>query len=169
MPLIVAESTARCNLIELSVRNAEGGVSINQEVLKNLEEINEQVKKVGEVMAEIAAASEQQTQGVDQVNSAVEQMNQITQQTAANAEESAGAAKELSGQAEDLQHMVSSFQLSRTRGSAKHHAAACGVVASRNESERATAVPAPTMGRRPLANIPRKSILIPTREILREF
>jgi methyl-accepting chemotaxis protein len=164
-----AKNTA--SLIEESVRNAEGGVSINQEVLRNLEEINEQVKKVGEVMAEIAAASEQQTQGVDQVNSAVDQMNQITQQTAANAEESAGAAKELSGQAEDLQHMVSRFQLSRTRGSSRHHpdTAANGPVSSRAERVRAAAAQVSTMGRRQRAKTPRELIPMPDEEVLKEF
>jgi hypothetical protein len=91
-------------------------VSIYKEVLRNLEEINGQVRKVGEVMVDIAAASEQQTHGVDQVNRAVEQMNQITQQTATNAEESADEARELSGQAENLRQVVKGFQLSRTRG-----------------------------------------------------
>jgi methyl-accepting chemotaxis protein len=110
-----AKNTA--NLIEESVRNAEGGVAINQEVLRNLLEINGQVNKVSEVMAEIAAASDQQTQGVSQVNTAVEQMNQVTQQTAANAEESASAAEELSGQAEEMKSMVNSFQLSATGSS----------------------------------------------------
>jgi methyl-accepting chemotaxis protein len=104
-----AKNTA--NMIEESVKNAEGGVSINQEVLKNLTEINNQVNKVSAVMAEIAAASDQQSQGVDQVNMAVEQMNQVTQQVAANAEESASAAQELSGQAEDMKSMVGAFRL----------------------------------------------------------
>jgi len=107
-----AKNTA--NLIQESVKNAEGGVAINQEVLKNLNEINGQVKKVSGVMAEIAAASEQQSQGVDQVNTAVEQMNQVTQQVAANAEESASAAEELSGQAEEMKSMVGAFRLSNT-------------------------------------------------------
>jgi methyl-accepting chemotaxis protein len=105
-----AKNTA--NLIEESVTNAEGGVAINQEVLKNLDEINGQIKKVSEVMAEIAAASEQQSQGVDQINTAVEQMNQVTQQVAANAEESASAAQQLSSQASEMQSMVGSFRLS---------------------------------------------------------
>ncbi len=104
-----AKNTA--NLIEESVKNAEGGVALNHEVFKNFEEISEQVRKVTEVMAEIAAASEQQTQGVDQISSAVEQMNQVTQQSAANAEESASASEELSGQSEELLDMVSGFQL----------------------------------------------------------
>ena len=106
-----AKNTA--NLIEESVKNAEGGVSLNQEVLTNLEEINAQVQKVSEVMAEIAAASDQQSQGVEQINTAIEQMNQVTQQTAANAEESASAAEELSGQAEEMRSLSASFKLSQ--------------------------------------------------------
>jgi methyl-accepting chemotaxis protein len=116
-----AKNTA--NMIEDSVKNADNGVSLNQEVLKNLEEINGQVKKVGEVMAEIAAASDQQSQGVDQVNTAVEQMNQVTQQTAANAEESASAAEELSSQAAEMKSMVASFELSNTGDSSTQYRA----------------------------------------------
>jgi methyl-accepting chemotaxis protein len=104
-----AKTTA--NLIEESVHNAEGGVAINDEVIRNLQEINDQVHKVSEVMSEIAAASEQQSQGVDQINVAIEQMNQVTQQTAANSEESASAAEELSGQAQEMLQMAGSFHL----------------------------------------------------------
>jgi methyl-accepting chemotaxis protein len=105
-----AKNTAQ--LIEESVRNAESGVTINGEVLRNLSEINEQVNKVGEVMGEVAAASGQQSQGVEQITSAVEQMNQVTQQTAANAEASASAAEELTAQSEEMKSMVATFRLS---------------------------------------------------------
>jgi methyl-accepting chemotaxis protein len=100
------------NLIEESVNNAEGGVSINQEVLLNLQEINEQVNKVSEVMAEIASASDQQSQGIDQITSAVQQMSDMTQQNAANSEESAASALELDNLAHKMQKMVDAFQLS---------------------------------------------------------
>jgi methyl-accepting chemotaxis protein len=104
-----AKNTA--TLIEESVRNADGGVVINQEVLKNLEEIHMQVNKVSEVMSEIAAASDQQSQGVDQISSGVHQMNLITQQNAATSEESAAASEQLSSQAETMRVMVASFKL----------------------------------------------------------
>jgi methyl-accepting chemotaxis protein len=110
-----AKNTA--SLIEESVKNADGGVVINQEVLKNFREINDQVNRVTEVMAQIAAASEQQMQGAGQVSTAVEQLNQVTQQTAANAEESASAAEELSGQSEEMKSMVSTFRLSAAAAS----------------------------------------------------
>jgi methyl-accepting chemotaxis protein len=99
------------NLIEESVKNAEGGVSINQEVLANLREINEQVNKVSEVMAEIASASDQQSQGIDQITTAVQQMSEMTQQNAANSEESAASALELDNLAHKMQKMVDAFQL----------------------------------------------------------
>jgi uncharacterized phage infection (PIP) family protein YhgE len=105
-----AKNTA--NLIEESVRNAEGGVTLNAEVLRNLTEINEQVNKVSEVMIEIAASSDQQSQGIIQINAAVDQMNQVTQQNAANSEESAAAADELSSQANGLWSTVSMYTLS---------------------------------------------------------
>jgi methyl-accepting chemotaxis protein len=107
-----AKNTAE--LIEQSVKNAEGGVAINAEVLTDLEEINRQVNQVTEVMAEIAAASEQQSQGVEQINAAIGQMNQVTQQAAANSEESAAAAEELSGQSEELMSLVAAFQISHS-------------------------------------------------------
>jgi methyl-accepting chemotaxis protein len=108
-----AKNTA--NLIDESVSNAGSGVSINQEVLGNLQEISTQVNKVSEVMAEISSASDQQSQGIDQVNTAVTQMNQVTQNTAANAEESASSSEELASQAAEMTSMVQTFKLSMER------------------------------------------------------
>jgi methyl-accepting chemotaxis protein len=105
-----AKNTAA--LIEESVKNSENGVALNQEVLKNLKDINDQVKKVGAVMVEIAEASEQQTLGIEQANAVINQMNLMTQEVAANAEESASGAEELSGQADELKSMVHEFRLS---------------------------------------------------------
>jgi methyl-accepting chemotaxis protein len=111
-----AKNTAA--LIEDAVKHSEGGVALNAEVLKQLQEIDARVEKVGAVMAEIAAAGAQQSQGVAQINGAVEQMNAVTQQVAANAEEAASAAEELHGQAQQLTGMVGEFQISAA-GSAR--------------------------------------------------
>jgi methyl-accepting chemotaxis protein len=83
-----AKDTA--SLIDESVKNSDGGVLYNQEVLRRLNEIDGQVKKVGTVMAEIASATEQQRLGVDQVTNVISQMIQVTQQVAANAEDGFG-------------------------------------------------------------------------------
>ena len=104
-----AKNTA--NLIEGAVKNADGGVRINEEVIANLREISDLGNKVRDVVAGITDASERQSQGVEQISSAIEQMNQLTQHTAANAEESAGAAAELSTQADEMRRMVSLFTL----------------------------------------------------------
>jgi methyl-accepting chemotaxis protein len=108
-----AKNTA--DLIDESVKNAEGGVNTNEEVLSNLAEIREGVNKVGDVMTEIAAGSDQQSEGISQINVAVDQMNKVTQQNAANSEESASAAEELSAQATEMQSLVATYQLSQVQ------------------------------------------------------
>ncbi|HBC74369.1 MAG: hypothetical protein A2008_03875 [Candidatus Wallbacteria bacterium GWC2_49_35] len=108
-----AKNTAR--MIEESVKHANNGVHINEEVMKNLDEINGQVRKVNEFMSEISAASEQQSEGINQINSAVAQMNQVTQQNAAYSEESASASQELTYQADQMKNMIMQFKLSSVK------------------------------------------------------
>ncbi len=93
-------------MIEGSVRNANNGVEIAEEVTKVLGEIVTSVSKTTDLVGEIAAASQEQAQGIDQVNQAVSQMDKVTQQNAANAEESASASEQLSAQAEQLNEIV---------------------------------------------------------------
>jgi methyl-accepting chemotaxis protein len=116
-----AKETA--HLIEGSVENTERGVTINEEVVKRLGEIEGGVDRVRDVMAEIATASEQQSRGVNEISTAVEEMNVVTQSTAANAEESSSAADDLATQAQKVRDLVSSFELSRRGGSASAGAA----------------------------------------------
>jgi methyl-accepting chemotaxis protein len=103
-------------MIEESALNAEEGVKINQEVMKNLGEINEQVNLVSNVMVEIASSSTQQQKSVSDVMLAINQLNGMTQQYVSNANQSATAAESLSGQAEAMQDLVTTFQLSSDAG-----------------------------------------------------
>ncbi|OGJ87243.1 MAG: hypothetical protein A2268_07540 [Candidatus Raymondbacteria bacterium RifOxyA12_full_50_37] len=112
-----AKNTAQ--LIEESVKNAEGGVTISEEVAKFLKEIGDGSKKVNDLIAEISAASSEQNRGIEQVNVAVNQMNQVVQQNAANSEESAAAAEEMSSQSQELQAMINTFVLSNSGKEAK--------------------------------------------------
>ncbi len=105
-----AKNTA--DMISESVKNADDGVKIADEVSQSFGSIATSTKKVNDLIAEIAAASQEQSQGIDQVNSAVAQMDKVTQQNAANSEESASAAEELSSQAEELKTMIDEFALS---------------------------------------------------------
>jgi len=109
-----AKNTA--DMIEESVKNADGGVKITEDVAKALEKTVERSNKVADLIAEIAAASNEQALGIEQVNTAVAQMNQVTQQNAANSEESASAAEELSSQAAELSNLVGSFKISSSSG-----------------------------------------------------
>lgn len=105
-----AKNTAA--MIEEAVQNAEGGVVINSEVLRQLGDINTRISKVREVMGEIASASEEQSSGVEQITVAVEQMNGVTQQVAANSQESAATAQQLAGQADMLRQTLAGFAIS---------------------------------------------------------
>jgi methyl-accepting chemotaxis protein len=116
-----AKDTA--GMIEESVKNADGGVQITDEVASILSEITDGASKVSDLVNEIAAAVREQAQGIDQLNTAVSQMDQVTQQNASNSEESASAAEELNSQAEELRRMISDFQLTMDGGKGQRHAA----------------------------------------------
>ncbi|MFW5740141.1 MAG: methyl-accepting chemotaxis protein, partial [Myxococcota bacterium] len=100
------------DLINQSVKLAQGGQTISHEVNGNLGEINDSIEKVANIVGEIAAASREQSKGIQQVNTALSEMDKVTQQNAANSEQSSSAAEELAGQAEELTAMVARFQLS---------------------------------------------------------
>ncbi|MBN1568302.1 MAG: HAMP domain-containing protein [Acidobacteria bacterium] len=104
-----AKNTA--HMLEDSARNAGDGVTINQEVLKNLQEINDQINKVSQVMQEISIASDEQLSGAQQISSAVGRASSVTQQNAATAQESAASAHELNAQASVMQELVGTFKL----------------------------------------------------------
>ena len=105
-----AKNTA--NMIAESVKNADGGVQISQQVAGALEEIADGSRKVNDLVAEIAAASNEQSQGIEQIGAAVGQMDKVTQQNAANSEESASASEELSAQSEELRALTAAYKLS---------------------------------------------------------
>jgi len=99
-------------MIEGSVKKAEGGTEIAQLTAGALEEIVTSVTKATDLVAEIAAASNEQAQGVSQITIGLGQVDQVTQQNTAHAEECASAAEELASQAQLLQQLISTFRLS---------------------------------------------------------
>jgi len=99
-------------MIEDSVQNAEAGVEINREALKNLEGINEEVNLVSQVMMEIAEASDRQQKGMAELTRNMNQLEKMTQQYVSNSGQSIVASETLSGQAEAMQDLVATFQLS---------------------------------------------------------
>ncbi|MHB1224431.1 MAG: methyl-accepting chemotaxis protein [Gemmatimonadaceae bacterium] len=143
-----AKNTAA--LIEEAVQNAEGGVVINSEVLRQLGDINSRISKVREVMGEIAGASEEQSSGVEQITIAVEQMNGVTQQVAANSQESAATAQQLAGQADMLRQTLAGFCISE-EGASEPAQRPSGHAPQRQQA----AAPAPARREVPAARGPR--------------
>ncbi|MBI1319995.1 MAG: PAS domain-containing protein [Candidatus Hydrogenedens sp.] len=99
-------------MIEGSVKYAEGGVAISEQVGKALSDIVERSEKVSNFIAEIATASKEQASGLEEINKAVRQMDQITQSNSANSEETASAALELNTQSESLTEIIARFKIS---------------------------------------------------------
>jgi methyl-accepting chemotaxis protein len=99
-----AKTTAE--LLEISQKNAESGVSKTAELEKEIRATAEVADKTALLVAEIATASKEQSQGIEQINKAVGEMEQVVQTNAANAEETAASAEELSGQAEEMKSLV---------------------------------------------------------------
>jgi len=98
-------------LIRESVKQADEGGTVTQEVSGKLAEILSSAEKVSALVGEVAASSQEQAQGIAQVTKAVAEMNKVTQQNAASSEESSSAAQELSNQSEALAALVGAFQI----------------------------------------------------------
>ena len=108
-----AKNTAE--LIEESVRNSEGGVTITKEMSSILTEVSEGARKVNDLIAEIAESSREQSQGIGEVNQAITNLDKLTQESAANSEESASAGEQLNAQASSLANTVAAFKLTAAR------------------------------------------------------
>jgi methyl-accepting chemotaxis protein len=93
-------------LISLSQKNVDKGVSVTDEVKTILVDIGTNIKKVSNLISEVAAASTEQAKGIEQINSAVSQMDTVTQSNSASAEETAASSEELSAQAGELESIV---------------------------------------------------------------
>ncbi len=136
-----ARNTA--DIIEGSVKNAENGVSISQEVGTILEDIATGNRKTNDLVTEIAAASTEQSRGIEQINTAVTQMDSTTQSNAANAEESAAVSEQVMSVVSDLIELVgnnsstatdSNFKIDTAANPVKHttHAAAGKAATKKN-------------------------------------
>lgn len=106
---IAAKETT--DLIEASIRSAEGGTQIANDTAKSLEDIIQSVEQTATIAEQIAAASGEQAIGIDQVNKGIEQLSQVVQNNSATAQQAAAAAQELNSQADLLRNMIGQFTL----------------------------------------------------------
>lgn len=93
-------------LIEASVRQAQEGTRVTEQVSASLASIVNDVTTVTGLVGQIATASLDQDRGVNRISQGVDQMNSVTQQNASAAEESAAASEQLSAQAHTVRDTV---------------------------------------------------------------
>lgn len=101
------------DMIENSIRKAEGGTQIANETASALAEIVEVVERVASLVNGIAVSSNEQATGIAQINQGVMQISQVVQTNSATSEESAASSEELASQAELLKEQVGRFKLKK--------------------------------------------------------
>lgn len=100
-------------MIEGSIKKAEGGTRIAKETAEALNKIVNGIEKVAELVNGISIASNEQDAGISQINQGIMQVSQVVQTNSATSEESAAASEELSSQAELLRNTVNKFKLKK--------------------------------------------------------
>ncbi len=103
------------DMIEGSIKKAEGGTRIAKETAEALNTIVNEIEEVATIVNNIAIASSEQATGIGQVNQGIIQVSQVVQMNSATSEESAAASEELSSQAELLKEEVSKYKLKSSR------------------------------------------------------
>ena len=99
-----ARNTA--TLIQESVKRAEAGVHIGEEVSHALADIAGQNRKVSDLLNEVAATSSEQTNGIRSVGNGIEEINKVSQDNASGASENASSSTELSEETRKLDAVV---------------------------------------------------------------
>ena len=105
-------------LIENSIKQVGGGVTIAKETSDALNLIVTNVVKVKDLVAEIATASGEQARGVAQINVAMNQVAKAAQDGSQQSEELASAAAELTSVAQRMKEEVRRFKLRDRKSSA---------------------------------------------------
>jgi methyl-accepting chemotaxis protein len=100
-------------MIEGSIKKAEGGTRIAQETAVALSKIVEGVEKVATLVNDIAIASNEQAMGISQINQGIMQVSTVVQTNSATSEEAAAASEELASQAELLKDTISRYKLKK--------------------------------------------------------
>ncbi len=101
-------------MIEGSIKKAEGGTRIAQETAVALSKIVNGVEKVATLVNDIAVASNEQAMGISQINQGIMQVSTVVQTNSATSEETAAASEELASQAELLKDTISKYKLKKS-------------------------------------------------------
>lgn len=103
------------DMIEGSIKKAEGGTVIAKDTAIALNEIVTGVDKVANLVNDIAIASNEQAMGIAQINQGIMQVSQVVQTNSATSEESAAASQQLSSQAILMKEEVGKYKLKKDK------------------------------------------------------
>jgi len=98
-------------MIAESVRRAEQGFAIAQEVERSFDAILKGTASVSELVADIADTTREQSTGITQITHGVGNLNNATQESAGSSEELASSAEELASQVASLNALVARFKV----------------------------------------------------------
>lgn len=101
-------------MIEGSIKKAEGGTRIAKDTAVALSKIVNGVEKVATLVNDIAVASNEQALSISQINQGIMQVSNVVQTNSATSEETAAASEELASQAELLKDSISRYQLKKS-------------------------------------------------------
>ena len=144
-------------LIEKSVKSAEAGVGLSQNVSQVVGDMTGATVKVSSLVGEIASSTREISTGIEQVVKAVRQLDQTTQANAANAEENGAVGEELSAQARSLAELVSNLEamiLANPANRDIHEPARHQAAPKQRKTLQAERLPAPKPARSATAGIP---------------
>jgi len=100
-------------MIEGSIKKAEGGTKIARDTAQALDKIVEGIEQVADLVNGIANASNEQAVNIKQINQGIMQVSEVVQSNSATSEEIAAASEELSVQAALLKETVNQYQLKK--------------------------------------------------------
>lgn len=100
-------------MIDLSIKEVENGVSSTSEVATSLSEISEKVGKTNELIDAIAQSSKEQELGITEIDAGLHQVNEVVLRNSAISEETASASQELSSQSSHLKLLINHFEVQK--------------------------------------------------------
>lgn len=103
-----ARSTA--DILENSVRRADDGVSITEDMAGKLNKVAESIHELKRLVDDVANGSREQAEGVGQITKAMTQIDSATQQSASSAQELSASGESVAEQSEHLRAAVKTLE-----------------------------------------------------------
>jgi len=112
--MIQAEAKEADSSMNVAQHTIKSGMSLTEEVIQVLFEIQEINRKVADMTNQVAAASEEQTAAAEEISKSIENINNVIHDSASSTKEIARAADDLSRLTDNLEKLVQQFKLTQT-------------------------------------------------------